>query len=806
MIISLNWLKDYVSIEDIDPEKLAHILTMAGLEVETMYARYDYLQTVVVGHVRGVTAHPDADRLQIATVECGDRTLSVVCGAPNLSPGIKVPLALTGTRLLSGMEIKKTRVRGVESEGMLCSEAELGLGPDASGLMVLPADAPSGTPLSEALGIEDTIFDISITPNRPDCLSIIGIAREVAAALGTRVKYPEIKIFEGDGNIGDYTSVAINSPELCHRYSARLLTGVRVKPSPFWLADRLRAVGLKPINNIVDITNYVMMETGQPLHAFDFDKLAENRIIVKKAGKLDKFTTLDGKTRKIAEDTLMICDAQKPVAVAGVMGGENSEIGDQTTRVLIESAYFLPTSIRRTAKQLGISTDASYRFERGIDPNGCIRAMDRAAQLMAEIGNGKIIGGIIDEHPRPAPIRKIRIDVGRTNQYIGTDLAGKEMIGLLKAVEFKASAIDTGLIDVTVPSFRVDVSRPEDLAEEIARLWGYDRIAPTFPKISAAKTHEDRPLAQIRDRIRDTLCGFGFYEAISYSFIAENAYDKLNVPENDPRRDVIKILNPISEDLSVMRTTLIPGLLEAMRTNIAHQESDLKLFEIGKTFFNKPGQKLPEEREMAAGLITGNRFPPQWHTQPTPVDFFDAKGVCESLLSCIGIQGATFSTPDQSACAYTHPKRTALIHASGIQIGSLGEISTNVMKNFELRQTAFVFELFIDRLVQVPGREIRFRPIPKFPAVTRDITMIVSLDLPVGEILQKINSLKENLVEDFFLLDVYSGKPIPDGKKSVSLRIRYRSSEKTLKDRDINELHAKISKHIVSHFKAALPG
>lgn len=805
MIVSLNWLKDYVSV-DTDPDRLAHMLTMAGLEVEGISLRYNYLATVVVGRVTDITAHPDADRLKVVTVDRGDRKLCVVCGAPNLSPGMKAPLALPGSILPSGIKVKKSSIRGVKSEGMLCSQAELGLGPDASGLLILPPDARPGRPVSKALGIEDTVFDIGLTPNRPDCLSLMGIAREIAAALDAPLQYPPSDLPAGSGNINDYTSVTINAPDLCPRYTALLLTDIKVGPSPFWLADRLASVGLKPINNIVDITNYVMMETGQPLHAFDFDRLAENRIIVRTAGEKAAFTTLDGKTHELAPETLMICDGEKPVAVAGVMGGENSEIENKTTRVLIESAYFAPTSIRGTAKRLSISTDASYRFERGVDPHGCVRALERAARLMAEISGGKIVNKIIDEHPGPVPIRKIKLSVNRTNKYIGIDLNREKMISLLESVEFSTVPFNDDAIDVTVPSFRVDVSRPEDLTEEIARLWGYDRIETTFPKISSGQAPPDRPMMMLRDRVRDILVGFGFYEAISYSFIAENAVDKLHIPAKDIRRNMVKILNPISEDQAVMRTTLIPGLLESMRTNISHAEYSLKLFEIGKTFFNTPGKELPVESEIAAGLLTGNRCTAQWHTPIAPVDFFDLKGILESLFSGLGIKDVIFERPDPVKCFYTSPMKTAVIHASSNTIGHVGELDANAMKNFDIRQPVFVFELFLDKLMKIVPHEVNFTPIPKFPAVSRDITMIVAQDLAVGEILEQVRDLKQELAEDAFLLDVYSGKPIQKDKKSVSIRIRYRSFERTLKDDEINRLHRQISRRLVSHFNASLPG
>lgn len=803
MKVSLEWLKQYVDI-DIDENVLADRLTMAGLEVEAVVRPYDYLKNIVVGSILDVLPHPDADRLSFCSVDVGDRTLQIVCGAPNASAGMNVPCAMIGTILPSGMEVKKTRIRGQASEGMLCSQAELALGEDKSGLMELSADAVAGTSLASALGIEDTVFEIGLTPNRSDCLSHKGIAREIAALLNKKLHLPEIASPPDADEIAGHTSVTIENPEFCPRYAAQLVFDITVKPSPQWLQQRLRSVGLKPINNIVDATNYVMMETGQPLHAFDFDQLEEQRIMVRTPTHESEFTTLDGKSRQLDAETLLICDGKKPVAIAGVMGGENSEILDTTCRVLIESACFDPVSIRKTAKRMGISTDASYRFERGVDQEGTVYAMHRAAQLMAETGNGTLIGSFIDQHPRPPAKTTIRLSTQQTNRHLGTELNQEQIANLLKSVAFLVQFVDADQLAVTPAGFRVDVFRPEDLMEEVARLWGYNRIATTFPKITA---HTDPPLKSrlLREQIRDRMDGFGFHETINYSFIADRFADRLLLPEDDPRRQTVSILNPLSEDQAVMRTTLLPGLLETVQKNIFRQEKNLKLFEAGKAFFQAGSAQLPREVEMLAALWTGLRNPLSWHTKPVETDFYDIKGAAESLLAALGTEQINFSKMPGQACSYTKAGHTAQIRNGNTFLGLIGEIRTSVLEQFNIRQPVFVFELHIEALLpHVPdGRQ--FSPVPKFPSTARDITLIVDQEVEGRQITDYVRKAETDLLENVFLFDVYSGEPIPAGKKSLSLRIIYRSSSQTLEDVHINELHRQITQSLLSAFDATLP-
>ncbi|CAB5108139.1 Phenylalanyl-tRNA synthetase beta chain (EC [Olavius algarvensis associated proteobacterium Delta 3] len=804
MIVSLSWLRDYVPIEW-DTDRLANALTMIGLEVDSVTDRYDHLKQVRVGRIASVRPHPNADKLKICEVAVGDETLSVVCGAPNVTEGMLSPVALPGTQFADGTVLEKSTIRGEISEGMLCSEIELGLGADRSGIMNLGSGHPLGASIKDALGLSDAVIEVDLTPNRPDCLSLIGIAREVAAIQNAPLTYPEIPPDASDGNIGELTSVIIEDPDHCPRYTAKLVLDITVGPSPFWLQDRLMSVGLRPINNIVDVTNFVMMETGQPLHAFDYDLLTDNRIVVRTAKEGEPFVSLDGKEHRLSGDMLMICDGEKPVGIAGIMGGLNSEINDRTTRVLIESAYFNPVSIRRTAKTLGMGTDASHRFERGVDPAGTMRANERSARLIAELGGGNIAGGAIDANPIPYQGGRILFSVGKTNRVLGTNLNRDAMADILKSIEFSIETIDDDVLGVVAPTFRVDVSRPEDLMEEIARLSGYNNIPETTPLIPA----EGRPLAmtlRFREKLRELMVGFGFSEAIAYSFAARRSGDMLNLPKDDPRRRTLAILNPLTEDQAVMRTSLIPGLLDALGRNVARQNRTVRLFEVGKIFISRGRNELPEEIEMVAGLWFGSRQDGSWLAEEAPCDFYDMKGVVESLLAGFNVPRAEFTAMPDSACNYTRSGHSAEILIDGEVIGIVGEVSSGVLASFDLEQPAFIFEIDCHQLMNRTPTEIQARPLPKFPATARDITLIVDRNLESVRILDNIRNTEETLVESVHLFDVFEGDPIPQGKKSLSFRITYRSSSQTLEDEQVNRIHRDISEKLIQSFKAELPG
>ncbi len=807
MKASLSWLKEYTDI-DIDVNKLADALTMLGLEVEAVSDRYDFLKTVIVGRVNSVTSHPNADRLKLCQTDIGDQVLSVVCGAPNVAEGMLCACVLPGTILPDKTVVKEGVIRGERSLAMLCSEKELGLGNDHKGIWHLNPDLTIGTSLKEALGLTDPVLEIDLTPNRPDCLSMIGVAREIAAMRQNRIRLPTIKLSEISHlpySIRSLTSVTIDDPDLCPRYVARLLFNIRVAPSPFWLQDRLRSVGLNPINNIVDITNFVMLETGQPLHAFDYDRLAENRIVVRRANQNEAFTTLDNKDQVLTDDMLLICDGEKAIAIGGVMGGLNSEIEDDTTRVLIESACFNPVSVRKTSKKLGLNTDASHRFERGVDPNGQVFAANRAAQLMAELGNGQLIKGIVDEYPAPVTSKLIRLNVDAANRRLGIRLNAAQITEHLESIEFQVKDVDENTLKVMPPSFRVDVSRFEDLTEEIARLCGYNTIVTTFPLIPG-KARPLNPAIAIRNRIKDLFNGFGFSEAISYSFIGDSSWDRLRLEPDDPRRKAVGILNPISEEQNVMRTTLIPCLLGAMQHNLSQQNKNLKLFEIGSVFMDADNNDgLPDEVEILAGLQTGVRTDRNWYTPAIDCDFYDIKGVLEALFNLMGLDNVKFTRQPSELCRYVRPGHTAQILIKDEVIGQVGEVHPDVLRNYDLKQTAYIFEIDVHRLTPHLPETVTFQPIAKFPAIARDVTLIVGRETEAGDLLKTVADAGEDLVENVLMLDIFTGDPIPNDQKSVSFRIVYRSADRTLEDETINRLHAKIADELRRSFNASFP-
>ena len=811
MKVSLNWLKSYISI-DLEPSVISEKLTMAGLEVEAIEEKYDYLTHVVVAKVLDVSQHPNAEKLSVCWVDVGgDQPLQIVCGAPNVRKGMFSPCALEGAVLPGDLKIKAGKLRGEISQGMLCSASELRLNSDASGIMDLEGEYEAGTPLDKAIKLSDTIFELNLTPNRPDCLSMIGVAREMGAFTepGHKVKFPLFSLPEekiGKESIHDHAQVEILDPDLCPRYSAGLLFDVKIKPSPFWLKERLEAIGLTSINNVVDITNFVMMEMGQPLHAFDFDRVAKGKIIVRRADSDAEFTTLDSKTHTLQPDMLMICDGERPVALAGVMGGENSEITDTTTRVLIESAYFNPVSVRKTAKITGISTDASHRFERGIDPDGTVNALKRAVSLMAELCDATVAQGFIDAYPEKFVPTDIELSTTALNTRLGTDLDTDAIKRILESVEFEVEKKDADKLVVGVPSFRVDVTRPEDLSEEVARLWGYNNIQTSYPLVLA----EGRPLSPkvgLRKRIRQILSGFSLSEAINYNFIHENSCDRLNLAQEDKKRNVETILNPISDQMSVLRSSMIPGLLETMKKNNSQQTPSVRIFEIGKIFHATQKGDLPEETEMVAGLLTGNRSEQTWYSKKSEIDFFDLKGVVEGFFEALMIRDLKFERIVDQSFPYYQKGNAAFIKSGDMLIGTLGKMDAKVLKNFGLKQDAFVFDFSFNAIQNLLPGSITARLLPKFPSISRDITIIVSTSIAVGSVLKQMDAFfgRESLIEHIFLFDAFEGPPLSEGKKSLSYRIIYRSEEKTLKEKNIQKIHEALTKMLLNEFDAYLP-
>jgi phenylalanyl-tRNA synthetase beta chain len=700
-----------------------------------------------------------------------------------------VPLALEGARLPAGGQVEAARLAGELSEGMLCSEAELGLGDDASGVMVLAEGLRLGERLDRALGLEDWILDIAVTPNRPDCLSVIGLAREVAAATGVKVRYPNVRPRERRPSTGEMLSVQIERPELCPRYCARVVRGVTPGPSPAWLQARLRAAGLRPINNLVDVTNYVLMEYGQPLHAFDYALLAGNSIVVRTARGGERLTTLDGQERELTGETLIICDAARPVALAGIMGGLGSVVSASTHEVVIESALFDPVNIRRTAKRLGVRSESSHRFERGVDPVGVRSALDRAAQLMGELAGGEVAEGAIDQYPRPVERAPVELRLARANALLGVKLTRPQVAEYLRALEMEVQPAGKQAFFVKPPSFRVDVEREADLIEELARSHGYGRIPARAPRV-AVEAGPPPAARRLRERVRDLLKGFGLSEVVNYSFSSQAALDRLALSAEDPRRGAVRLLNPLSEEQAILRTNLAAGLLETARRNQAQGTPDLRLFEIGRVFLARPGEDLPLEVTAAGGLLCGLRSPHTWYAPPRPADFYDAKGIIEALLEGLHVSGVEF-TPGAGEPFLAQEASAGLV-VGGERLGSCGRLSDEVLSAWDLKGAAYLFELDLDRLLPRLPEAAAFQPLPRYPAALRDLALVIGEETTWGEVLGTIRALGLAEVERVDLFDVYRGKPIEAGKKSIALSISFRSPERTLAEAEVNRLLAEI--------------
>ncbi len=793
MRVSLNWLKEYVDI-DIPAKDLAERLTMSGLEVEALEPLGQSLQDILVAEILSIKRHPDADRLFICRMDTGNGEVPVVCSAPNLTKGAKVPMALPGTRLPGGGIVEESEIRGERSVGMLLAEDEMGLTDDHTGIMILPGDLSLGAKVPEVLPLEDWVFDISITPNRPDCACVMGVAREIAALTDQALRRPGIKIVEGNTPIEDLTRVTLVDPEGCPRYAAGMVQGVELQPSPFWMRYRLHASGVRSINNVVDVTNYVLLEMGQPLHAFDYDRLRENRIVVKRAEDGEIFSTLDGQSHTLDREILMICDGERSVAVAGIMGGLNSEIFAGSTNVLVESAYFDPITIRRGSKKLGLSTEASYRFERGIDIEGVITALRRALMLIHQLAGGEIIKGVIDNYPKPfsPPVIDMRID--KTNDFLGTALSEDTIAGYLKALELDVETVEPNLIRVIPPPYRIDLTREIDLMEEVARLEGYDRILVTSPHIRPSD-EGDMPELVLGDRMREIMVGLGFTEIITYSFISPDSAGLLEAGEDSSLQSYVKLLNPLSMDQSVMRTSLVPGLLETIRTNILHGEKDLKLFEWGKVFIHNEKEELPREEPFLGAIITGLSDQKAWYREEREGDFYDLKGAVQALLAGLGLEGFLFKR--DSIPPHYHPEVSSQIHLSDAIIGHVGQIMPKVMKNYDLESVvAYVFEVDVNALLRRMPDKKAFEPYARFPAVFRDISVIVRRGVASAEVEEIIESEGGELIEAVSLYDFYEGGKIDPSEKALTFRIRYRSKEGTLDGQEINRLHETIINQI----------
>ena len=807
MKFTLNWLKEYIDV-DLPVAVVADKLTMLGLEVDNVAELYQDLDAIKVAKIVNVRPHPDADRLTLCDVTLGAEEFQVVCGAPNAKPGLLTAIALPGATLPSGIKVKKAAIRGQESSGMLCSEKDLGISEDHSGIMELPGTAREGQPLPEALSLQDTLIEVDLTPNRPDCTSVIGIAREIAGFTNQKLNQPvknELPELTGEGVP---FSVEVLDPEDCPRYAARLLKNVSISPSPWWLRKRLLSVGLRPINNVVDITNLVMLEYGQPLHAFDFDRLGGGKIVVRRARAGEQIVTLDGEKRQLDQEMLLICDAENPVAVAGVMGGENSEVIDSTRNILLESACFNPLSIRRTARQLNLGTEASYRFERGVDPEVAPRAMERAVQLLVEIAGAETVANGYDCIAGIKPLQTIKLRISRTNDLLGLKLDAVEIGRCLESIELKVTRADENTLLVTPPSFRIDLEREVDLIEEVARLQGYNEIPISMPIVPMSFPEQQQGL-ELRKKIASMLVSQGFFEAINYSFVDENYFDRLKLQSDDAIRSAVTLLNPLSEEQKIMRTMMLPSLLQNISRNTSRQSNDIRLFEIGKVFHPVADEPLPHENIRIAGVISGRRHPGAtlMHFGTFPVDIYDCKGNVDTILHELRIAKAVRIEIGQGkniAPSYIQPDSYIVYRAGDKLLGYLGKIDPDVLKSFGVKQSVFFFDLDLDLITEIKPEPKAFKPLPKFPSVNWDIALVVPEKVASGDLLTAINTAGEALVEYAEIFDVYRGDAIAAGHKSVAISLTYRSVEQTLDDQTVNKVHQRLIQMLEKRFQGKL--
>ena len=776
MKITIDWLKKYVDFSN-SPEELADRLTMLGLEVEGLYKiKYEF-EKVIIGEIKSVTKHIERPDLSICEVDIGDQTLKLICGAPNVISGIKVPVALPGAKFPDGRILKSETIHGVESPGMICSEAELGLSHQSDIIMVLNNQAKLGQDLITYLGEPETVIEINVTPNRPDCLSIIGVAREIAAINNSKVRKPEINLKESeDLDVNSVIQVEIKNPESCPRYTARYIEGIKVGPSPRWLIEKLEAVGLRTINNVVDATNFVMMETGQPLHAFDYDLLEEHKIIVKHAEQGERFVTLDGQEHILSNERLMICDGNKSIALAGVMGGLNSEISNHTTRVLLESALFDPVNIRRTSKALDISSDSSKRFERGVDSEGLIFALNRAAQLIQELAGGKIAKGYIDCYPIKKDKRQVNLSVNRVNKILGTSLTKNEIIDLLNRLEFQTSELD-GKIIVNVPTFRVDIEREIDLIEEISRLYGFDKIesrAYSYVPLNLKINKQEK----FNQKVRDFIIRMGYNEILTHSLINYELAKLFssNIP--------IKLKNPINEEMGTLRTSIIPGALQIIKWNKNRKIRNQKLFEVGNIFFYDSKEQTSHKELCKIALFrTGNNRVDSWLEKSRSVSFFDLKGDIFTLLHKLDIDDIKISHSDRS---FLNADRSIDIYIGKEYLGFVGDLSKDILSRLDIEDDIYLAEIDFDVLYRHFNWEKKAKPLSKFPAIKRDLAIVVDQLTPAEKVEGIIRESGGKFLRKLYLFDVYRGKQIPVDKKSFAFTLIFQSEERTLTEDEVD--------------------
>ncbi len=803
MRVSYKWLKEYVDIP-VSPEELAERMTMAGVAVENIEYPGLNLDKIVTGRIKTISPHPNADKLVVCMIDIGSDTLQVVTGAPNVRQDQIILLALVGATLPGG-RITKAKLRGVDSFGMLCSARELGLDPtnfppdQQEGILEFPADTPLGLDAKELLGLDDAVLELDLTPNRADCLSMVGVAREVSAVLETKLKLPEIKIRETDELIDGQVSVSIINPELCGRYVGRLIRNVKIGPSPRWMQQRLQAAGIRPISNIVDVTNYVLMELGQPLHAFDYDKLKNHAIIVRKAGTGERMYSLDGVERELHPDMLIIADAGGPVAIAGVMGGLDTEITEKTTSVLVESAYFNPASIHRTSKALDLQSESSMRFAKGIDTNGCLLAANRACQLIQEMGAGETVKGAADNFPVPKENPVIRLRPDRVTLITGAEVPKNRIKEIMERLGFKVKKEGRDFL-VEIPTRRGDISVEIDLIEEVARLFGYNNIPTTLPE--GTGTEGRRTAAQaITDKVIDVMTDCGLTEIITLSFINPRALDLLNQPADSSLRKAVTIQNPLSEEQRILRTTMLCGMLDIMSRNTARKNRDLAFFEVGRIFAPVDGEPLPKETLFLVAGVMG-KTETGWQTQGVDMNFYYLKGVLETLLDSLNITNYRI-IPETGNPAF-HPGRTAKIDLAGKEIGVIGEVHPNVTENYHLNEKVFAMQINLEKVIDSAGGVKKFSPLPKYPAIERDIAIVVPREVLSAEVNRVITENAGTLLESINLFDIYQGEQIKEGYKSMAFALRFRSPDRTLTDEEVNNIHEQIQQALRINLRAEL--
>ena len=790
MKVPFNWLKDYVEV-NIDAKELGDKLTLSGSALEEVITQGDEIKNIVTGKIVEITQHPDADKLKVCQVDIGKETIQIVTAATNMKEQDIVPVALHKSILADGTEIKKGKLRGVVSNGMFCSEEELGIAGDepVHGLMILPSDAPLGMDIKEYLNLNKSILDFDITSNRPDCLSMVGMARETAATLGTSYKMPNLSYeVNSNENINDRLKVEVRD-SLCRRYMARGVKNVKVMPSPGWMQERLLEAGVRPINNIVDITNFVMLEIGEPMHAFDAREIKSGKIVVERAKEDEVFVTLDEIERKLDSSFLCIKDDETSIGLAGIMGGLNSEIQEDTTEVIFEAANFDGTNIRINSKKLNLRSEASARFEKDIDPNLAELAINRACALICELGCGEVMEGTIDVYNSKKEEGSITVDSKWINKFLGTDISTVDMKKYLNSLDLKTE-INGDNLDITIPTFRIDIAIKEDIAEEVARIYGYDKIPTTI--YSASTGREPKYKNEIlRDLIVNTMVLSGLNQSISYSFISPKVFDKINIPEDSELRNVIKIKNPLGEDYSVMRTTTIHSMMESLGRNYSRNNDYARLFEIGKVYIpNEDETVVPTENNILTIGMYGN------------CDYLDLKGVVENALEKLGLSKVKFARESENP-SY-HPGKTAALMIGNKKVGILGEVHPDVSENYGVDVNCYLAELNLDLLFEYAKTDKKYKALPKFPAVTRDIALLVNDEVLVQEIEETIRRAGGNLVEKVELFDIYKGAQIPEGKKSIAYAIAYRDEKKTLTDNDVNKVHDKILRSLEHKIGATL--